>query len=102
MTVNPIIPGKGNIPQVSGTQGQSGDDAFHDLTKSEGYDKGALEQATSERTRLTRARRAHKGSKKSTSLLLVGDDDELTEGEPIYRTVMVDGVMFTLRLLAVA
>lgn len=102
METNRIIPGQQNLPtQVTGTKGQSGEEAFHDLAKSEGYDKKELEKAVSERTRLTRTRKADKTNKKHSSLFLVDDDGDLEE-EPVYRTVMVDGVLFTLRLLAVA
>ena len=104
MTVNPITTGKGNqANQIAGAQSQTGEEAFQrDLSKSEGYDKGALEQAVTERTRLTRTKRVEKARKNKRSLFLVSDDGELVDGEPVYRTVMVDGVMFTLRLLAVA
>ncbi|MBI2995299.1 MAG: hypothetical protein HYY52_01130 [Candidatus Melainabacteria bacterium] len=101
MTVNPIIPSKGSPSQVSGTQNQDGEQAFNNMTKSEGYNKGALEQAVTERTRLTRNKRVDRTKKKHSSLFLVSDDDELFE-EAVYRTVMVDGILFTLRLLAVA
>ena len=96
------VTGQGQLPsQVTGTQAKSGEEAFQKGLKSEGYSKDELEKATTERTRLTRARRVDKGTKKDSSLFLVSDnDDELDE--PVYRTVMVDGVLFTLRLLAVA
>ena len=102
MDTNRIIPGQTNLPaQVTSTKGKSGEEAFHDLAKSEGYDKGALEQVVSERTRLTRTRKSDGTRKKHSSLFLVDDNGGLEE-EPVYRTVMVDGVLFTLRLLAVA
>lgn len=95
------ITGQGQLPsQVSGTQAKSGEEAFQKGLKSEGYSKDELEKATTERTRLTRTRRADRSAKKDSSLFLVSDNDELDE--PVYRTVMVDGVLFTLRLLAVA
>ena len=102
MDTNRITPGQGNLPsQVSGAKGKSGEEAFHDLAKSDGYDKETLAHATREKTRLTRTRKVDKLRKKESSLFLVEDDDELA-GEPVYRTVMVDGILFTLRLLAVA
>ncbi len=102
MEANRIAPGQSNLPnQVGGTQNKSGEEAFHNMAKSEGYDKGAMESAVSERTRLTRAKRADKTKKKNTSLFVLSDDEDLQE-EPVYRTVMVDGILFTLRLLAVA
>lgn len=102
MTVNPIVPNKGN-PQVSGTQGQSGDEAFQSFAnKSEGYTEEELKQATNERTKLTRAKGADRTKKSKTSLLLVSNNEELLPDEPVYRTVMVDGQLFTLRLVAVA
>ncbi len=101
MTLNPIH-GQGHQPaQISGAQGKSGEEAFNDFTKSDGYNKGALEEAVSERTRLSRTKGADRTKRKQTSLFLVSDNGELEE-EPVYRTVMVDGVLFTLRLLAVA
>ena len=101
MESNRIAPGQSNSPsQVSGAQGQSGEEAFHNLAKSDGYDKEALEKAVSERTRLTRAKKAD--TKKNSSLFVISDNESETSEEPIYRTVMVDGRLFTLRLLAVA
>ena len=103
METNRITGGQNNPPsQVSGAQGKSGEEAFHDLAKSDGYNKGALEEAISERTRLTRNKRIDKSKKKSSSLFLVSEDESDLLEEPIYRTVMVDGILFTLRLLAVA
>lgn len=101
---NRIIPGQSNLPsQVGGTQQKSGEEAFHDMAKSQGYNKGDVEQAVSERTRLTRTKRADRAErKKINSLFLINDDDEDLKEEPVYRTVMVDGMIFTLRLLAVA
>lgn len=97
-----IIPGQTSPPQhLTGAQSKSGEEAFHDMAKSDGYDKEALAAATSERTRLTRAKRADRTKREHSLLHLVTDDDEFEE-EPIYRTVMVDGLLFTLRLLAVA
>ena len=102
MEANRIAPGQSNPPnQVGGTQSKSGEEAFHNMAKSEGYNKGAMEEAISERTRLTRTKRADKTKKKNTSLFVLSDDEDLQE-EPVYRTVMVDGILFTLRLLAVA
>ena len=103
MTVNPIVPNKGNSPQISGTQSQGGDGAFQSLAnKSEGYSEEELKRATSERTRLARTRGADRTKKNKTSLLLVPDDEEFLPDGPEYRTVMVDGQLFTLRLIAVA
>lgn len=103
METNRIIPGQSQSqpPALAGAQGKSGEEAFHDMTKSDGYNKGTLEQAVSERTRLSRTRRADKASrKKEMSLFKVSDDED--NQEAVYRTVMVDGILFTLRLLAVA
>ena len=102
MESNRIAPGQSNLPsQVGGTQNKSGEEAFHNMAKSDGYDKNAMEAAVSERTRLTRAKRADKTKKKNTSLFVLSDNEDLDE-EPVYRTIMVDGILFTLRLLAVA
>ena len=101
MEANRIGAGQNTPPQVGGTQNKSGEEAFHNMASSDGYDKGDLEKATSERTRLTRTNRADKTNKKNTSLFVLSDDEDLQE-EPVYRTVMVDGNLFTLRLLAVA
>ena len=103
METNRVTGSGSNLPsQVGGTQNKSGEEAFHNMAKSEGYDKGAMEEAVSERTRLTRTKRADRSKKKSTSLFLVDEDDGELFEEPVYRTVMVDGILFTLRLLAVA
>ena len=104
MTVNPINTGQGNAPaQVTGAQSQSGDEAFQrGLTKSDGFTKEELQQAVSERTRLTRTRKAGVTRRKNSSLFAVEEDDDILGGEPVYRTVMVDGIMHTLRLIAVA
>ena len=102
MESNRITPGQSNLPsQVGSTQNKSGEEAFHDMAKSDGYDKSAMEAAVSERTRLTRSKRADRTEKKNTSLFVLSDDENLQE-EPVYRTIMVDGILFTLRLLAVA
>ena len=91
-----------NLPaQVGGAQGQSGEQAFHDLAKSDGYDNAALQEAISDRTRLTRTKKTGKAKKNTSLFVISNEDDELLE-EPVYRTVMVDGILFTLRLLAVA
>ena len=102
METNRIGSGQSNLPgQVSSTQNKSGEEAFHDMAKSDGYNQAAMEAAVNERTRLTRTKRADKTKKKSSSLFVLSDDENLQE-EPVYRTVMVDGILFTLRLLAVA
>ena len=102
MEANRIAPGQSNLPsQVGSTQNKSGEEAFHDMAKSDGYNKGALEEAVSERTRLTRTKRANK-TKKKTSLIVISNNDEDLKEEPVYRTVIVDGILYTLRLLAVA
>ena len=102
METNRVAPGQSNLPsQVGSTQNKSGEEAFHNMAKSEGYDKGEMEKAVSERTRLTRTKRADKSKKKNTSLFVLSEDEDLDE-EPVYRTIMVDGILFTLRLLAVA
>ncbi len=100
MTVNPIH-GHNNLPSPLSTQSKSGEETFNEFTKSEGYDKGALEKAVSERTRISRTKRADK-TKKSSSLFLVSEQDGEIYEEAVYRTIMVDGILFTLRLLAVA
>ena len=105
MTLNPINTGKGNTPsQVTGTQSQSGEEAFQrDLSKSDGFNKEELEAAISERTKLTRTRKANITKKKQLSLFGIDDnEDELLGDEAVYRTVMVDGILHTLRLIAVA
>ena len=102
MEANRISSGQGNLPsQVGGTQNKNGEEAFHDMAKSDGYNEGALEAAVNERTRLTRTKRADRSKKKNTSLFVISNEEEFSE-EPVYRTVMVDGILFTLRLLAVA
>ena len=102
MEANRIGPSNNLPSQVGGTQSKSGEEAFHDMAKSEGYDSAELKEAISQRTRLTRTKKTDKSKKKNTSLFVVSDDgDDLFE-EPVYRTVMVDGILFTLRLLAVA
>lgn len=102
METNRIASGQSNLPsQVSGTQSKSGEEAFHDMAKSDGYNKATLEEAVNERTRLTRTERADRTKKKSSSLFVLSDDEDLQK-EPVYRTIMVDGMLFTLRLLAVA
>lgn len=104
METNRIVPGQSNLPnQVSGAQGKSGEEAFHDMAKSQGYDKSALEQAESERTRLTRTKKADRATrKKINSLFLVDNEEDDLKEQAVYRTVMVDGMVFTLRLLAIA
>ena len=103
MEANRIASGQGNLPsQVGSTQNKSGEEAFHDMAKSDGYNKGALEEAVNERTRLTRTKRADKTKKQNASLFVISDNEEDLHEEPVYRTVMVDGILFTLRLLAVA
>ena len=103
MEANRVSSGQSNLPnQVGSAQNKSGEEAFHDMAKSDGYNKGALEEAISERTRLTRTKRANKTKKKNTSLFVISDNEEELFEEPVYRTIMVDGILFTLRLLAVA
>ncbi len=103
MEANRVGTGQSNLPsQIGGAQSKSGEESFHNMAKSDGYDKGALEEAVSERTRLTRTKRADKSKKTNNSLFVISDNDEDLNEEPVYRTVMVDGVLFTLRLLAVA
>ena len=100
METGRIIPGQSNPPtQITGAQSKSGEEAFHDLAKSDGYDEESLKSETSKRTRLTRTKKGDKTQKKHSHLFLVSDEDS---EEPVYRTVMVDGQLFTLRLLAVA
>lgn len=100
MTVNPIVPNSGQPQQITSTSGKDAEQAFGELTKSKSYDSEELKKATSEKTRLTRTKKADKKSK-HLSLFLVSDEGT-PEEEAVYRTVMVDGAMFTLRLLAVA
>lgn len=96
-----IIPGQSSPPQqLTRAQSKSGEEAFHDMAKSDGYDRGELEKAVTERTRLARTK-GTRGSRSKHSLFLVKDDDTI-DGEPIYRMVMVDGERWSLRLLAIA
>ena len=102
MTVSPIH-GQGNLPQqVTGAQGKSGEEAFNEFTKSEGYNSSELQEAVRKKTQLARTRKTDKAGKKHSSLFLVTENDGELFEEPVYRTVMVDGILFTLRLLAVA
>jgi hypothetical protein len=92
-----------NLNPVTGNQGKDPDGAFQQGMEGNGYDQGALEKAVSERTRLTRTKRAGHASKtKSKNSLFVVDDEDNLDEQPVYRTIMVDGNLFTLRLLAVA
>ncbi len=106
MEANRIIPGQSQPPaQLTSAKGKDGESAFHDMAKSKGNSAGDLEQATSERTRLTRTRRADRGKKsKSISSLFKILDEGDTEEEPVYYTVLdpTTGQIMTLRLLAVA
>lgn len=103
MDANRIGPGQSNPPsQVANTQGRDGEEAFHNMAKSEGYDNSALQEAINQRTRLTRTKKADHSNKKNTSLFVISDNEEDLSEEPVYRTIMVDGILFTLRLLAVA
>ena len=95
-----IVPAHSNQPQVTPSQSKDGEEAFNDMTKTQGYNKEALEKAVAEKTRLTRNKRAERKSKAQASIFLVDDQD--VEEQAVYRTVMVDGILFTLRLLAVA
>ena len=102
MTVNSIHGQSSPPAQITGAQSKSGEEAFNQFTESKGYDKGALQEAVSERTRLSRTKRGERAKKNHpSSLFLVSDEGDLEE-EVVYRTVMVDGALFTLRLLAVA
>jgi len=102
MTVNPIIPQKGNPSQVSGAQSQSGEEAFQrDFSKSDGYSKESLDKAVSERTRISRTQGGQKTRRARAALPVIHGEETLTD-EPVYRTVMVDGIMHTLRLIAIA
>ena len=103
MESNRIGPSQSNLQsQVGGTQSKGGEEAFHDMAKSEGYDNAQLEEAISQRTRLTRTKKTDRTKKKNTSLFVISEDGDDIFEEPVYRTVMVDGILFTLRLLAVA
>lgn len=106
MSVNPIVPNNSG-PQgqqaLNGAGAKSGDQAFHDMAKSKGYNSDELSKAVSDKTRLKRTKKIGSNHKvKQSSLFLVESEDGEVEEEPVYRTVMVDGAMFTLRLLAVA
>lgn len=91
---NSNVSGQG---QLTGAQAKNGEQAFHDMAKSK-TDIEDIKQSRSERTKLSRTGR--KGKIK-TSLSILGDDEDEAEG-PVYKTVMVDGMLFTLRLLAIA
>ena len=99
MQTNRITPGPGQPPQIAGTQSRDGEEAFHDLAKSE-EDAQSYKTSIQEGTRLTRGKRGERSKKSSSLFKVTGNEDE--EQEPVYRTVMVDGMPFTLRLLAVA
>ena len=103
MEANRVGTGQSNLPsQVGGAQNKSGEEAFHSsMGGGDGYDKESMDKAVSERTRLTRTGRTNKSKNKNASLFVISDDEDLHK-EPVYRTVMVDGIPFTLRLLAVA
>ncbi len=103
MTVN-RIGGQGNLPsQINTPQNTGGEEAFNEqFGKSEGYDKGSLEKAVNERTRLSRTKKIGKSTKSHSSLFVVSDTDGEIHEEAVYRTIMVDGILFTLRLLAIA
>ena len=106
MESNRISPGQSQPPAVGSTKQREGEQAFHDLAKSKGNTEKELEDATTERTKLTklpRGRKADKGNKKYSSLFLVSGKDE-TEEAAEYYTVLdpTTGQIMTLRLLAVA
>ncbi len=103
METNRVGTGQTNLPgSVGGAQNKSGEEAFHSsMGGSDGYDKESLNKAVSDRTRLTRTGRTGRSNSKNGSLFVMSDEGELHK-EPVYRTVMVDGNPFTLRLLAVA
>ncbi len=102
MSIERIQTGQNQPPaQLPSTKPKDGEQAFHDLAKSKGNTKEEIDQATSERTRLTRTKRAGKTKKNNTSLFVLSNEEDLQE-EATYRTVMVDGILFTLRFLAVA
>lgn len=106
METNRIGSGQSQPPaQLTSAKGKDGESAFHDMAKSKGNSAGDLEQATSERTRLTRTRRADKnGNNKSISSLFKVLNGGDTEEEAVYYTVLdpTTGQIMTLRLLAVA
>ena len=108
MPVNPIVPNSGNQSQpqqVNSSSGKDPEGAFGQLAKSQQTAdeyKDEVDKQVRERTRLTRTKKADKSKSNNLALLMVNEDGKSTEAEPVYRTIMVDGVMFTLRLLAVA
>lgn len=108
MTVNPIVPNSGNqsqSQQVGGSSSKDPEQAFGQMAKSQqGADeyKDEVDKQVRERTRLTRGKRSDKSKSNNLALLMVSEDGKSAEQEKVYRTIMVDGVMFTLRLLAVA
>ena len=104
MDTNRILPGQQSPPShITSTKQNDGEQAFHDLAKSKGNTAEELAQATTERTRLTRAKRSERTKKRSGFLYLL-DNEGAPEEIPIYYTVLdpTTGQIITLRLLAVA
>ncbi len=104
LNLSPINRNIGGPQQpVPSPSGKDADGAFQEGMKGNGYDQGELNKATSDRTRLSRSKRTElAGSKRTNSRLFNAENDGSLQEEAVYRTVMVDGMPFTLRLLAVA
>jgi|GEM_PF-3533335 len=92
-----------NLNPVTGNQGKDPDGAFQQGMEGNGYNQAELDKKTSDNARLTRTKRVDHSSKtKSKNSLFVVDNENNLNEEAVYRTIMVDGNLFTLRLLAVA
>ena len=104
MTLQPITPGKQKPSQVAGTQSHGSKREFDGglQQKSEGYTDQELKKAVRDRTKITRTRPVDNNEKKQTLYLVSKNSNAEMNNEPVYRTVMVDGTMHTIKLLGVA
>ena len=87
-------------PALAPAKGRDGEEAFHDLAKSE-EDAGDYKSATNS-TQLTRTRDPNRNRNASrTSLFKVGRDNS-SEEEQVYVTLDIDGIPTTLRHICYA
>lgn len=104
MSTNSIGPNSGGLQQnqVSNMPSKDGGEAFNRAFKSNGYTAEQAEKARADRTKLTRTKNIGKSQKADMESLIPVDPDEENADKEEFKTVMVDGLMFTLRLLAIA
>lgn len=90
--------GQGSQPPALTTNKKSGEEAFHQMADSKGYNKKDLDEATRKNKGITRNRPVHiEKSRQHQNNLFDLDEGSRSDEAPIFVNLFVDGQPWTLR-----